>query len=1385
MRVDSFGLFANGAYSGSLTTTTDASGAYAFNGLPSFVYAQGAYTADGRTETSANPGIYQPGTKLADGIIFTGPNGTVENDHNVNTDKLYLVSYRLVLSEVAPSFSLTKAHVGVNIETDVIDGDGMLSTTPKSADHPGADVTNDTNADPVRDTTGTNGREDLDSDAIRTGDDFGTIEMREEYFDGAIAAWRTDGYVLVSDHARKNDGHQYQGVYGSGVSGQVFYDVPDPMGLQRGGDAGLVAVPRADITGRVWNDSALGSASDDSYNGIQDAGEPGLKNEVVFITQWYWAPVTTGEGDATTTWKWVQNTAFGTDRYTSNRDGAYTYNGTTVEAAAKPASATDELETTPIMFNGNTNAPLDYVYADKNGNRVDAKGVAYKKGDVVDGKAVEVVPGVLATTTGTMGSKDENGTAVPDDSKLGLYHFANLPTAYVSEDDQYYLAAYRIELADVEHTENNDGSDNQWLLTRSYQDDVDASGKTAWQNRLADSDATDVTVRGAAGGIKIVGSYDESGKQVRANDGQVILAGIRGQLGEGLITTNPARTSTAKSVVTVPANQAMDTVNGVAYDWTRTASGPAAEIVDGRTRVHGGDVGEVQAPVESITGRIWFDDDNDGKLSETADRDATVAEGSKDTMADEVAVTLERYYAIVGTDENGTYTWYRDDEKPADKTIEGKSIWATSKQWEDYDADPVKGLGSAEDHAKATSPTANDAKGAGDGLARTVLTTKAAPAQPAVPPTEDNLEGTPAKPAVEGGQFAFDNLKTQEWVTIDGVKTQIIYGYKLRVTDERLWDRSFGAAKLHATTGGITYANDSDLVYSDGYLMGAEEYDVLLQKADDNSPVSNRRVAPNSKNDNNGEDVQAKGTPDMTSPNRLYDMAWGITRARNDGGLRTPIFQKIAGLLWRDADDDFASVRDTDYNGLRDSWTEDDGDDAQTYTEPGLAGKRVILKQWYWNGTAWTQNTAFGNDYYTRAENGTDVANDAAGAKAAGATIIPNSTFDATEGGVWVITDQDGNYDFSKLPTRYVAKRSPVTTGEGDAAVTVTGMATEYLAGYTVEVLGNVNDASLTSNELKAQAVTGLPATLLQKRTEEGGVADDVRNSEARSVTASATIKADGKTANGNYELRWNEETAQDTYVDYTKHTLAGKIVLAGVAQLNDTTNNIDASPDQSTVPATATNREGGDARIVFDWNRGRDELNLDGGFGAFDTGSVTGRVFQDKDVDGFYNPQELVGGKYPRTSDKPVAGETLQISQWFFVPASETDTIAALEAAKYEKDESASDDGVWFKSKSFSYRTNLSELPDGVGSDPDDKALDSRIIVDANGYFEGAVTDGDGLYTFDELTSYVYVDALDGDVLGDVQPYFAGRKHVNLPIGSIPAPTTPARHPSPRPLRV
>ena len=219
----------------------------------------------------------------------------------MTADKLYITSYRLVLTEIAPDFSLTRPSVGIKVETasasaPAADGTVTVNRTEKPATAPSKPDGTDGAGNPVTD--GTLGREDLDSDAIRNPD--GTIEIREEFFDGVQSQWRTDGYVLTADHAQAGDGHQYELAYGSGASGTVTYDVPDPMGVQRGGDVGLFRVPRSSITGVLWNDAFFGSADARTYNGIRDSQtvaapdgtttveeEPGIAGEAVLITQWY------------------------------------------------------------------------------------------------------------------------------------------------------------------------------------------------------------------------------------------------------------------------------------------------------------------------------------------------------------------------------------------------------------------------------------------------------------------------------------------------------------------------------------------------------------------------------------------------------------------------------------------------------------------------------------------------------------------------------------------------------------------------------------------------------------------------------------------------------------------------------------------------------------------------------------------------------------------------------------------------------------------------------------------------------------------------------------------------------------------------------------------
>ncbi len=1315
------------------TAETDATagtvaGDYAFTGLPSFVYVEQGQGAGAQ--------VYQPGDK---------PDTTpLENQDAVTTDRLYLVSYRLVLSEIAPDFSLTVAHVGINVDSSVEAGTtGTTYSTAVNADGTHTTTSNRTETVATRpgsaagQTGVTNGsnREDIDSDAVRVPenpsgpgtiidtDDAtwterpGSIVLREEFFDGVATAWRTDSFVLTSNHAVAGDGHRYQQTYGQGASGTVDYDVPNPMGTQRGGNAGLFRAPTASIEGVVWDDATLGHSDPKTYDGLRDETEVGIADQLIYITQWYYDPIHTNPEDNNS--HWFQNKKFGSDRYTSNRDSA-------ARAAGDPV--------VPLAANGNTGLPLEYHedYADN---------------------------GALVTTTGAI-QYDVDGTTVLDNSQLGRYRIDNLPTVYVSEFDMPYLAAYRLELADVNHTEDVDGFDNEWLLTRYHVAGDDNAALQA--NRGKDSDVYDVydqAERGVAGGIMIKGSYYNNAApaagtmQTRANDGQVILASITNLSGANAA----AAQGSSRAIVTVEAGSAMDSTDEVIYDWTAADAAVFA----------GGDVGELQGALQSITGKLWFDDDTDGV--DVADEDNGIqdwvdADGdglNDDPTADEkpavgMDVTLERYFYVSGS---GQTTWLRDDEWAANAdTLAGgaeKSQWATEAEWAAYDANPTVGL------------AWNDAAGAYEqGPAMVDRTVK----------------------TDQYGQYTFAGLKSQEVVkgvdeNGDEKRFIVIYAYKARVTNLDWWNRYYGTAKLKQ---GDDRMVDSDLVYDNGYLMADDEYDVLLRpKSGADQPPSNCWSAPSPNNPNN----DAANGADGSLP--TYDLALGLSPSGNDGGLRAPKLQKISGVLWHDAD----------YDGIQDMG------------EMGLAGKRVVLKQWYFDDEAgiWKQNTLFGTaaDAYTHATH----------TMAADGTITPltvaNSTVKPTEGnladpatagvqiagsvsdgqgGIWVHTNdgvadvpglsdinsykERGRYIFTNLPTRYASPLVPGTDGQPAQP------GKEYLAGYTVEVYGG-NDAD---------AMQGMPTTLYQQKSP----ASDALNSQA--LTAQKTLYAGtgaqvsasaiaGGTAlapytDNNYPIRWNEATVQAEYqasipfgsATYTKYNAHNFVILAGDV-VSNSDNRYVAKVDNANVYLQGTpGFDGEDANFLaqFDWTRGRDEGHLDGGFGQFGTSAIAGLLFQDKDVNGWYDPADPSTATQQELDDAdvPLTGRRLQVEQWFFVPdVQDADgtyvtnpLLASLRAAGYVEtadintteidtftDGAGERGGVWVKSKSFTYFDDL--------TDPSNTKTGTETFVSA--------PNADVNYLFTELPTFVYVDTIvpDGQttaVLRDVQPYFGdGNQHV------------------------
>lgn len=131
----------------------------------------------------------------------------------------------------------------------------------------------------------------------------------------------------------------------------------------------------------------------------------------------------------------------------------------------------------------------------------------------------------------------------------------------------------------------------------------------------------------------------------------------------------------------------------------------------------------------------------------------------------------------------------------------------------------------------------------------------------------------------------------------------------MRVTDNRFWNRYYGAAKLRVS-GQLDgkYVNDSDLVYENGYLMADNEYDVLLQLADANcTPESNKKTGAGSGNANIEADEAITGPNetgyDADAVNTYNEDVVGIDRINSDYDYTTQALRpnyddkKLASLL--------------------------------------------------------------------------------------------------------------------------------------------------------------------------------------------------------------------------------------------------------------------------------------------------------------------------------------------------------------------------------------------------------------------------------------------------------------------------------------------------------
>ena len=291
----------------------------------------------------------------------------------------------------------------------------------------------------------------------------------------------------------------------------------------------------------------------------------------------------------------------------------------------------------------------------------------------------------------------------------------------MTDDDKYFLAAYRTELADLyreEAANTVDGTANQWMLTRYHHNESAEEGATQLTAEIAeingsesvvnDSDVASELVRGVAGGMVIAGRVEgvadaakvdaaattgvasdgtalddtDTVRTTRANDGQIILAQVASDRGN--VTGDTYTYTDRNAFVTLPDGAGMGT-GAQTYDWILD---PETDEDGNVVPVEAGDVGEVRAPLQTISGVVWADEDNNGVRDENPTTSAL----------DGISLALERYALVATRDSDGVWatsgTWERD------------LTWADQAAWDAYDANPLTGLAGTGDGTSRTTVTA-------------------------------------------------------------------------------------------------------------------------------------------------------------------------------------------------------------------------------------------------------------------------------------------------------------------------------------------------------------------------------------------------------------------------------------------------------------------------------------------------------------------------------------------------------------------------------------------------------------------------------------------------------------------------------------------------------
>ena len=358
--------------------------------------------------------------------------------------------------------------------------------------------------------------------------------------------------------------------------------------------------------------------------------------------------------------------------------------------------------------------------------------------------------------------------------------------------DTYSLASYEVEVDGLAH----DGSDveangTSWMLTRYHAgnaDEVESNvastdrfGVVNFAKYEGDGKAvrlgrtvTDRTVIAAEGGLEIAGTRTSVGDVDGEDHGGRIVVASEG-VAEGENKTKLENASDFARVSTEQLVRPDAPLYGVAaYDWLtvdmETVVVDSVPDGNGGTWEHkvplpkvvqGGDMGMVRPALQSISGVLWNDANNNGIQDVTFDENGNVV--GEEEILDGYEVTLERYYFDGANWVPDTTQWAADNTASVAVTTTDRVLM--------------------ERGTEKTKPTelGEDIDGA--------------------------LTGTPD--LHRSGTYRFDNLETAGLRNVNGTDTWVAYGYKVRVSDPRVTENELFRAKYQVTGAG--YRENSDL----------------------------------------------------------------------------------------------------------------------------------------------------------------------------------------------------------------------------------------------------------------------------------------------------------------------------------------------------------------------------------------------------------------------------------------------------------------------------------------------------------------------------------------------------------------------------------------------